>query len=120
MTRRCCVVLAGWLLLAAGFAAARAGSPSLISIEKPRGVAQAFILIKPDNPVASVILFAGGPGALGLQDASSMRWGAKNFLVRSRDKFAAQGLMVAVIDAPSDRQQGMNAIFRMSGAHASD
>jgi pimeloyl-ACP methyl ester carboxylesterase len=28
--------------------------------------------------------------------------------------------MVAVVDAPSDRQGGMNAIFRMSGAHAGD
>ena len=28
--------------------------------------------------------------------------------------------MVAVIDAPSDQQSGMNAIFRMSGAHAGD
>ena len=43
-----------------------------------------------------------------------MNWGAKNFLVRSRDTFAAQNLMVAVIDAPSDQQHGMNAIFRMS------
>ena len=28
--------------------------------------------------------------------------------------------MVAVVDAPSDRQRGMNAIFRMSRAHAAD
>ena len=27
---------------------------------------------------------------------------------------------VAVIDAPSDHQDGMNAIFRMSGGHAAD
>ena len=92
----------------------------MISIETPRGVTQAFILIKPDKPVASVILFAGGHGALGLHDATSMRWGAKNFLVRTREKFAAQGLAVAVVDAPSDRQRGMNAIFRMSRAHAAD
>ena len=40
---------------------------TLVSIPTPRGVKQAFILIKPDKPVASVILFAGGHGALGLQ-----------------------------------------------------
>ena len=34
-----------------------------------------------------------------------MRWGDKNFLVRSRDMFAAQGLMVAVVDAPSDHSR---------------
>jgi pimeloyl-ACP methyl ester carboxylesterase len=93
---------------------------TLVSIATPRGVKQAFILIKPDKPVASVILFAGGHGGLGLKSASAMTWGAGNFLVRSRDAFAAQNLMVAVIDAPSDRQDGMNAIFRMSANHAGD
>ncbi len=74
----------------------------------------------PRNRSLSVILFAGGHGALGLRSASSMKWGKGNFLVRTRDKFAAHNLMVAVVDAPSDRQKGMNAIFRMSGAHGGD
>jgi pimeloyl-ACP methyl ester carboxylesterase len=93
---------------------------TLVSIQTPRGVKQAFILIKPEKPVASVILFAGGHGALGLKSASDMKWGAGNFLVRSRDKFAQHNFMVAVLDAPSDRQNGMNAIFRMSKSHADD
>src|SRR4051812_19469759 len=80
---------------------------SLVSIETPRGVKQSFILIKPDKPVASVILFAGGHGGLGLKSVSTMQWGAENFLVRSRDAFAAHNLMAAVIDAPSDHQGGM-------------
>jgi pimeloyl-ACP methyl ester carboxylesterase len=100
--------------------AAQAASASLVSIPTPRGITQAFILVKPDNPVASVILFPGGPGALGLTSASSMKWGSENFLVRTRDKFAAHNFMVAVVDAPSDQQQGMNAVFRMSSAHAQD
>lgn len=101
-------------------APAWAAEARLVSVKTPRGATQAFILIKPDKPAASVILFAGGHGALGLKDAASMKWGARNFLVRSRDKFAAQNLMVAVVDTPSDRTQGMNAIFRMGGAHAGD
>jgi pimeloyl-ACP methyl ester carboxylesterase len=101
---------------------ARSQDASLVSVQSPRGIKQAFILIKPQKPVASVILFAGGHGALGLKSASSMTWGAKNFLVRTRDRFAAQGFMVAVVDAPADQQgsSGMNAIFRMGGAHAQD
>jgi pimeloyl-ACP methyl ester carboxylesterase len=67
-----------------------------------------------------VILFAGGHGALGLKSATAMGWGAQNFLVRIRDKFAGHGFMVAVVDAPSDRREGMNAIFRMGSAHAGD
>lgn len=100
--------------------AAQAASAQLVSIATPRGATQAFILIKPDKPVASVILFAGGNGALGLKSASSMAWGAGNFLVRTRDMFAERGFMVAVVDAPSDRKSGMNAVFRMSGGHAGD
>ena len=96
---------------------ARADTSTLVSIPTPRGATQAFILIKPDHPVASVVLFAGGNGVLGLKTASS---GATNFLVRSRDKFAAHNFMVGVVDAPSDQQHGMSVIFRMSDAHAGD
>jgi pimeloyl-ACP methyl ester carboxylesterase len=108
-------------MLSAGLsAAAQAADPALVTIPTPRGVTQGFILIKPDSPVASVVLFAGGDGALGLESASSMKWGAGNFLVRSRDKFAAHDFVVAVVDAPSDRQQGMGDGFRMSNRHAED
>jgi len=78
---------------------------TVIFIPTPRGVQQAFILIKPEDPVASVVLFAGGAGALGLTSASSLELGAEdfdyagNFLVRSREKFAGHDFMVAVVDA---------------------
>ena len=112
-------LISGALLAAAG--SVHAASANLVSIQTPRGVQQAFILVSPpQKPVASVILFAGGDGALGLTGASSMKWGAANFLVRTRNMFAARGLMVAVVDAPSDHKDGMNAVFRMSPAHARD
>jgi pimeloyl-ACP methyl ester carboxylesterase len=99
---------------------AQADAATLVSIPIPRGATQAFILIKPDKPVASVVLFAGGSGVLGLKSASSMSRGSGNFLVRSREKFAAHNFIVALVDAPSDQQHGMNAIFRMSSTHAGD
>jgi hypothetical protein len=108
-------------LFAAAAGPANAASANLVSIQTPRGVQQAFILVSPSQkPVASVILFAGGDGALGLTGASSMKWGAANFLVRTRNMFAARGFMVAVVDAPSDHKDGMSAVFRMSPAHARD
>jgi hypothetical protein len=121
MLRPAALTLAILAFVAAVGPARAATSATLVTVSTPRGAKQAFILIKPAKPpVASVILFAGGHGALGLQSATSMRWGAGNFLVRSRDKFAAHDLMVAVIDAPADQQKGMNAVFRMSGQHAAD
>jgi hypothetical protein len=107
-----------WLVTLAGPLSAQ--SANLVTIKTPRGANQSFILIKPDNPVATVILFAGGHGGLGLRSATEMDWGKGNFLVRSRDKFAAHGLTVAVIDAPSDQQGGMKATFRFSREHAAD
>ncbi len=119
MPRLIALALAAVRLAAAG--PVRAADANLVSIQTPRGVKQTFILIGPaEKPMASVILFAGGHGALGLTGASSMKWGAGNFLVRSRDLFAVRGFAVAVVDAPSDRRTGMNAIFRMSGSHAQD
>jgi dienelactone hydrolase len=119
--KRALVLPAVLLLLAPAPEQAQAKDARLVSVTTPRGAKQAFILIKPDGkPVASVVLFAGGHGALGLRSASSMKWGAGNFLVRTRDMFAAKGLMVAVIDAPSDQQNGMRGTFRMGNAHAGD
>ena len=80
-----------------------------MTLKTSRGVRQSFLLTKPDNPAAAVILFAGGHGALGLTGAGKMKWGAGNFLVRTRGMFAEHGFMVAVVDAPSDRQGGILA-----------
>ena len=100
---------------------ARAQEASLVSVNTARGAKQAFILIKPEKPTASVVLFAGGLGKLGLKSGTTMAWGRLNFLVRVREQFAAQGFMVAVVDAPSDRaQQGMPGSFRMTPGHARD
>lgn len=100
-------------------------SASIVSIPTPRGVQQSFILIKPDHAIASVILFAGGNGVLALNRVPPPAVGpyafvAGNFLVRSREKFAGHGFMVAVIDVPSDQKGGMSPAFRVSKEHAID
>lgn len=100
-------------------------SAELVTLETRPGVEQKYILIKPDKPVASVILFAGGKGALNLSSvfgSPAINWGENNFLVRTRELFASQGFMVAVVDAPSDRQsrKGMLGGFRASQDHVTD
>lgn len=78
--------------------------------------------MQPEKPVASVILFAGGKGALDLQGSNSINWGRNNFLVRTRDLFFDKGFMVAVVDAPSDHQEKpwMFFGFRDSDEHVTD
>jgi pimeloyl-ACP methyl ester carboxylesterase len=105
---------------------ALAASEEVISLQTRDGVQQKYILIQPDNPQAAVILFAGGKGALDLGGSlfgsAAIGWGEDNFVVRTRDRFAGHGLMVAVVDAPSDRQgnKGMLGGFRSSSAHVTD
>jgi len=82
------------------------------------GVTQAYILVRPTSrPVATVVLFAGGNGLLSLGSGRLTLGG--NFLVRNRIRFSRHGLLVAVLDTPSDRPNGLDG-FRTSAAHADD
>lgn len=82
------------------------------------GVIQSFLLTRPrTTPVASVILLAGGDGVVALAPDGPTRLQG-NFLVRTRQRFASEGLLVAVLDAPSDRPGLWN--FRTTAEHAAD
>lgn len=98
-----------------------ATSPRVVDVPTRSGVTQRFIVLAPDQPKAAVILFAGGHGGLQIGSDGAMAWGRGNFLVRSREMFADQGLMVAVVDAPSDRQSNpFLGGFRQTTQHAAD
>ncbi len=119
-----CLALSG-LATAAANQAGAGTQERLVTLETRAGVTQKFILITAQKPVAAVILFAGGTGNLDLPDASDWPvsgWEQSNFLVRSRDDFAAHGFAVAVVDAPSDRKEriGMRGGFRNSAKHVTD
>ncbi len=90
----------------------------VVDIPTRPGVTQRFLLIAPESPKAAVILFAGGHGGLRINDGGGFGWGSGNFLVRTRQLFADQGLAVVVVDAPSDRQN-LNG-FRQTPEHAAD
>jgi hypothetical protein len=95
----------------------------LVSLKTRPLVFQNLLLIKPRNPIASVIVFAGSAGTLGLKEShgtllmSELRY---NFLIRTRNDFAKHGFIVAAVDAPSDRKYGMYDGFRNSGKHLKD
>ncbi|MGO8918910.1 MAG: alpha/beta hydrolase [Stellaceae bacterium] len=105
------------LLALIAAAPARAGE-ELIELPTRPGVTQPFWLTPPSGkPVASVILFTGGNGMLG--SARNRVLKGQNFLIRSRDKFAAAGFLVASVDVPSDHPEGLDA-FRSTAEHAQD
>ncbi len=85
------------------------------------GVTQRMWVITPTKPKAAVVLYAGGLGILQLSDTGVPAMGGGNFLVRTRALWAEQGLMVVVLDAPSDRQQAPYlGGFRQTAEHVQD
>jgi pimeloyl-ACP methyl ester carboxylesterase len=96
-------------------------STTVADIPTRAGVTQRVLLLAPPHPSAAVLLFAGGHGGLQLGADGSMKWGAGNFLVRMRQQFADQGLLVVLVDAPSDRQaEPFLSGFRQRPEHAAD
>jgi len=90
-----------------------------VRLDTRPGVSQAFMLIEPAKPVASVILFAGGGGLIEVSPTEIRR--QNNFLVRSQHLFAQHGFTVAIVDAPSDHQTGDGLVgFRSGDQHAQD
>jgi pimeloyl-ACP methyl ester carboxylesterase len=90
----------------------------VVDIPTRPGVTQRFLYLTPSKPKAAVVLYAGGHGGLKISDSGEFGWGKGNFLVRSRSLFAEQGLAVAVVDAPSDRED-LKA-FRQTATHVDD
>jgi hypothetical protein len=64
-----------------------------------------------------LLLFIGGDGTLGLT-ANQLNTGSPNFLARNRNHFAAEGFVVAVVDAASSitRPADAEALAQRFGA----
>jgi hypothetical protein len=102
-------------------AAAWPETAKVVDVPSRPGVTQRVLVLSPERPQAAVLLFAGGHGGLQITSAGAMGWGAGNFLIRSRQLFASHALLVAVVDAPSDRQQPpFLSGFRQSSEHVAD
>jgi dienelactone hydrolase len=113
--------LAATSILALSFVATAQTTQKVVDIPTRPGVTQRMIVLTPLEPKAAVVLLPGGLGVLQIFPNGSMKWGDGNFLVRTRQLFAERGLMVAVVDAPSDRQSPPYlGGFRQTPEHAAD
>ncbi|MDO8958954.1 MAG: alpha/beta hydrolase [Rhodocyclaceae bacterium] len=110
------------LLLALHLAQAQAQiATGVVDIPTRPGVTQRLLVLPVQDPRAAVILFAGGHGGLQITSNGAFKWGENNFLIRTRQLFADQGLLVIVVDTPSDRQSGpFLSGFRQLPEHAED
>lgn len=78
-------------------------SEKVVDIPTRPGTTQRMLVLTPPAPKAAVILLAGGHGGLQISSDGAIHWGKDNFLVRARQLFTDQGLLVVLVDAPSDR-----------------
>ena len=85
------------------------------------GVTVRVLLVAPaGEPSATLLMFPGGFGNNHFPERDGRVVLGGNFLVRTAHLFAARGILVAVIDTPSDKAQGMDDPFRMGKAHLED
>jgi dienelactone hydrolase len=114
-------IVAGVVALLLSTAAFADMPGKVIDITTRPGVSQRFLLIARAEAKAAAILFVGSHGGLQINDSGALGFGRNNFLVRAAPIFAEQGVAVALIDAPSDRQGGgFLTHFRESPEHAAD
>lgn len=98
--------------------AAHAQAPRVVDVPTRPGVTQRFLYLAPSKPKAAAVLFPGGQGDLRISPDDRIDRMKGNFLVRSRELFAQQGVAVAVIAPPSDRSDLRG--FRQTREHAED
>ncbi|MGZ5196080.1 MAG: alpha/beta hydrolase, partial [Ramlibacter sp.] len=114
------LLLAGLLAVLALHVRAQV-TEQVIDVPTRPGVTQRMLVLSPPQPKAAVMLFAGGHGGLRISADGAINGLKGNFLVRTRGQFAQQGLLVALVDAPSDRQGGgFLDGFRQTGEHVAD
>lgn len=104
------------VLLTLLYSTSLASQQGFHSVPTRDNVQQPLWLIEPGNATHILILFAGGKGKLNIDEDGIGDEG--NFLVRTRNQFAKQGMVVAVVDTPSDRKNMTG--FRTTGKYAED
>jgi len=93
----------------------------VVDVPTRPGVMQRMLVLSPPQPKAAVMLFPGGNGGLRISADGAIHGLKGNFLVRTRQQFVQQGLLLALIDAPSDRQGGgFLDGFRQTSEHVAD
>ena len=98
-------------------AAAAYAADTLVTVPTRPGVTVSYWHMPRDQAGVTLVLLPGGAGSIGYRGGGQPQSG--NFLVRSREQFAAQGFNVAVVGRPSDVAD-LDTGFRAGAAHVED
>ncbi|HET7364242.1 MAG TPA: alpha/beta hydrolase [Burkholderiales bacterium] len=94
----------------------------MVTVPSRPGVTQSFVIadMAARVPQAVAVLYVGGGGSIRLRmEEGRVKFGARNFLPRSREEFARNAIVPVIIDAPSDRDE-LTDDYRASEANAAD
>jgi hypothetical protein len=97
---------------------ADAAEDAVLSVGPRPGVTVKYRYIAPDRPKAAAVLLEGGSGLVRFNKPDQF-----GFLVANARTFAAQGIAVALVNAPSDQrgfENGMPFTFRATAEHRTD
>src|SRR4030095_3727186 len=98
------IARAGALLISAMIATSAVGTVTTNVVDVPSGGAiQRFLYVRPDAPVANIVVVPGGDGTLGIQNDGTMSTYVAlcDPVVRNREAFASHGFALALVDANS-------------------
>ncbi|MGH8689216.1 MAG: hypothetical protein ACREVQ_16045 [Burkholderiales bacterium] len=115
-------VLAALLLALAALPVAARG---IVTLDTRPGVRISYFITGMEGvaPKAIALMLIGGGGNIHLrEEGGKVKFGAQNFLPRSRQEFIARGIQPVILDNPTDQQgsEGMSDAFRESEAHGTD
>jgi len=96
-------------------------NPQVVTIETREGVKQTFLLVSPSGPPkVALIMLPGGSGRVNIRiKEGEILFGKNAFMQRTIDQFVANGMLVALVDTPSD-QQDLSVQFRKTEDHVRD
>jgi len=107
-------------LLAHPLAYAAPPKVRLMDIPSRPGVTVRVLLVTPQRPVATLLLFAGGERPLAITEDGAFGWGGSSLLVRISPLLVEAGLTIAIVDLPSDKQTAPLGNYRESAEHTED
>jgi hypothetical protein len=88
----------------------------LVTTEVRPGVKLSYWQMQRPDAVATLLILPGGEGGIGLKNGVPT---SDNFLVRTRDSWAAAGFNVALLGKPSDHND-LDSAYRSSAEHVGD
>src|SRR6185295_2415414 len=95
----------------------------IVTVGSRPGVTQSFFIagMGERKAEALALLYIGGGGSIRLRmEDGRPKFGANNFLPRSRAEFIRNGVLPVVMDAPSDQPGGLTDYYRSSDQQAVD